>query len=661
MKIKQKVFGWVLVVVICITIEVLFFNFRAIESLTFDEAAFTTEYTVENDSLYIEMNDINQHVDNIYLNVNLYDENSAVISGVPIDVVISKTDAADAIYYELPSTIIVSDNEQSKYLRLHLSGESKKLKVKLSSEGAGKLKVDSIGINEERPFQFSVFRLLVLFVLLGSFYLFRQNSYLFKQEFSVKSRKQLVIMVLFFICYTLLIMGILKVNLSNNAWHTEPESTRQYEMLTKSLTEGHLYLDYEVDSEIGELDNPYDFQSRIASKGNYLFDIAYYKYNYYVYFGIVPVILVYLPIYLITGIVLKTYQVVFMFGLFLFFGILMFLYSLVKRYKLKISLAKFLLADIALLMSAGAIALIYPGNTYTLAILTGIALVFWGLSFWLFSSNGEGRISKPLLVLGSICMALVAGCRPHLAILILTSFVIFYEDIKQSRFFLKKGKWNLLSITLPIILVAIALMIYNYVRFDSIFEFGAKYNFTGVDMTHQAGSGVKFIQGIWEYVFAPIPIVDQFPYLQLRDLSSDYLGYFYLNDMYGGMIWLFPMSLLSVGIFSPAKNGEMKKVGIVLFVLACVIVLADIWMAGITARYMYDFSFIFVIVGIIVYFWNTDSRRSFDNRIKRDLVNLGVLGSLFIQIIAFMIPGIQYGLFLRNPSLFYSLEILFRL
>ena len=45
-------------------------------------------------------------------------------------------------------------------------------------------------------------------------------------------------------------------------------------------------------------------------------------------------------------------------------------------------------------------------------------------------------------------------------------------------------------------------------------------------MTHQVGSGVKFIQGIWEYVFAPIPIVDHFPYLQLRDLSSDYLGYF---------------------------------------------------------------------------------------------------------------------------------------
>ncbi len=661
MKLKREILGWLLVLAICVAIEVLFFNFRALESLTFEEADFTTEYITENDSLYIEMNDINRHVDNIYLDVDLCDENSEVISGAPIDVVVSKTDDADSIYYELPSTKIVSGNEQSKYLRLHLSGDSKKMLVKLSVDDAQNLKVNRVGINEKRPFDFSFIRLMVIFVVVGSFYLFRRKSFLFKEEFSEKNKKQLAIMGVLLVLYVLLILGIMKSDLTFDAWYTDPEPTRQYEMLTKSLAEGHLSLDYEIAPELSTLDNPYDFQSRIEAGGEYLFDIAYYNYNYYVYFGIVPVILIYLPICLITGVVFKTYQVVFLFGIILFAGISLFLFSLIKRYQLKISFGKYLLADIALLMSAGGIALIYPGNTYSLAILSGITFVFWGLSFWLLSSDGKGRISKPLLVVGSICMALVAGCRPHLAVLILTGFVIFFEDIKQSRFFLEKGIWNLLAIISPIVLIAIGLMIYNYLRFGSVVEFGAKYNFTGVDMTHQVGSGVKFIQGIWEYIFAPITILDRFPYLQLRDLSSDYLGYFYLHDMYGGMIWLFPISVLSVGIFSKAKKGELKKFGIVLFVIACVIVLADIWMAGITNRYMYDFTFIFVMVGVIVLFWNADGGADSGSRIKHYLINCAVLGSAFIQMVSIMIPNIQYGLLLRNPSLYYDLEILFRM
>ena len=654
MNLKKELLGWLLVVAICFLVEVLFFNYRALESLTCEKADFSTEYTTDKDSLYIEMKDINQHVDNVFLDVDLCDEDSTVISGEPIDVVISKTDAADSVYYELPDTKIVSANEQSKYLRLHLSGDSEKIRVKLSSKDPEKLKVYSVGINEKRPFQISFVRLIVLFVIAGSIYLFRRKSFLFKEEFSIKSKKQIVMVALLFVFYIFLIVGLLKINAAYEAWCTDPAPTRQYEMLTESLANGQLNLDYEIAPELDGLDNPYDFMSRIEAGGDYLFDIAYYNHNYYVYFGIVPVIL-------ISGIVLKTYQVVFIFGLILFVGILMFLYSLIKRYQLKLSFGKFLLADIALLMSAGGIALVYPGNTYSLAILSGISFVFWGLSFWLLSSDGKGKISKPLLVFGSICMALVAGCRPHLAILILASFVIFFEDIKQSRFFLKKGKWNLLSFALPIIVIAICLMIYNYLRFGSVFEFGAKYNFTGVDMTHQVGSGVKFIQGIWEYIFAPMTVVDRFPYLQLRDLSSDYLGYFYLHDMYGGMIWIFPLSVLSVGIFSTTKKGELKKLGIVLFVIACVIVLADIWMAGITNRYMYDFTFIFVMVGIIVLLWNSGSTKDSESRVKHFLVNCAVLGSAFIQRIAFLIPNIQSGLLFRNPDLYYNLEILFRM
>ena len=191
MKLKKEIIGWLIVVAVCILIEVLFFNFRALESMFFEKADFMTQYRTENGSLYIEMDNINQHVDNIFLDIDLCDEDSEVDAGEPIFVTISKTDAADSLYYELPDTKIVSGNEQSKYLRLHLSGDSKKILVKLSANDAEKLKVNGVGINEKRPFDFSFIRLIVLFVVLGSIYLFRRKSFLFKEEFSKQSNNDL--------------------------------------------------------------------------------------------------------------------------------------------------------------------------------------------------------------------------------------------------------------------------------------------------------------------------------------------------------------------------------------------------------------------------------------------------------------------------------------
>ena len=112
---------------------------------------------------------------------------------------------------------------------------------------------------------------------------------------------------------------------------------------------------------------------------------------------------------------------------------------------------------------------------------------------------------------------------------------------------------------------------------------------------------------------------------------------------------------------SSTKKGELKKFGVALFIIACVILLADIWMAGITNRYMYDFTFIFVMVGVIVAFWNVDSARSSEGKIKHFLLNCAVLGSFFIQAVAILILDIQCGIYLRNPDLYYYLEILFRM
>ena len=54
-----------------------------------------------------------------------------------------------------------------------------------------------------------------------------------------------------------------------------------------------------------DMDNPYDKGARDELQKqtgeSYLFDVAYYEGHYYVYFGVLPVLLFYLPFYLFTG------------------------------------------------------------------------------------------------------------------------------------------------------------------------------------------------------------------------------------------------------------------------------------------------------------------------------------------------------------------------
>ena len=69
----------------------------------------------------------------------------------------------------------------------------------------------------------------------------------------------------------------------------------QYEVMTDSILERHLYLDEEVSEDLLALDNPYDFFARDKGGIDYLWDHAFYNGRYYMYFGIVPVFTVFLP------------------------------------------------------------------------------------------------------------------------------------------------------------------------------------------------------------------------------------------------------------------------------------------------------------------------------------------------------------------------------
>ena len=86
-------------------------------------------------------------------------------------------------------------------------------------------------------------------------------------------------------------------------WNGEiPAHRNQYELMAQSVLDGNLYLEFDdVDPGLAELDNPYDPQIRKDAGVSVHGDSAYYNGKYYMYFGIVPVLLVFAPYLAIAG------------------------------------------------------------------------------------------------------------------------------------------------------------------------------------------------------------------------------------------------------------------------------------------------------------------------------------------------------------------------
>lgn len=81
-----------------------------------------------------------------------------------------------------------------------------------------------------------------------------------------------------------------------------PAYLNQYELMAQSVLDGNLYLEFDdIDPGLAELDNPYDPQIREDTGVSVHWDSAYYNGKYYMYFGIVPVLLVFAPYLAITG------------------------------------------------------------------------------------------------------------------------------------------------------------------------------------------------------------------------------------------------------------------------------------------------------------------------------------------------------------------------
>ncbi|WP_377938424.1 hypothetical protein [Alloscardovia venturai] len=383
--------------------------------------------------------------------------------------------------------------------------------------------------------------------------------------------------------------------------------SNQYNHVANALLRGHAYLDLNVPRWLAHMKNPYDAGLRLyygQSTGEQSYwDYAFFNGKYYSYFGVFPVIVAFIPFKLLTGHDLRTDYAVVAFAVLFVIGAFYFLYALLKKYFDKTSFGMYILSAITLVVGGSGFTQVFLPKIYSLPILASLTVTTFGLGLWLRSFRANARFTKAMLFFGALCIALNLLCRPQFILSAFLAFPIFWEQIKKRLFFSQRGVWNTLAVIAPFFCVGIPAMWYNKIRFESFFDFGATYNLTGFDMVHHSRTIMRAPSGLWMYLFQPLNISPNFPYIFTVDIPHGFMGTFIMEPYFGGFLVFTPIAfaiLLAIPfkrVMHTQKNALLVS-GCV--VCAFLLLFLDSALVGVNSRYFGDFGWLLIVAAIIV-------------------------------------------------------------
>lgn len=578
----------------------------------------------------IEINNINKEIGTIKLNID---------TNRPIEYKIYYTDKTSANYRELPSKTLVNQIENSKSIPTYLSGESNKILVQLKIPENTKFNIDSIEINKNIDFKFNIVRVLLLF--LGWFFLYAMRNFEeFNIPYSKKNKLQLIIIIWVTIISIWLVYWITSTSLIKTEEKTNNYITPYMGQAVDMVLDGNVYLAQQPSKELMNLSNPYDNTLRNAENVDYVWDMAYYNGKYYVYFGILPVITVMAPYKIITGQYMELNKVVFIFATLTVIFIIKTIMLIFRRWFKNVPF-KFLILFIIAVISGGLIMWICRRPvTYEVAIISGYYLVIQGIFFILKTIEKE-KINYVYMCLSCLSLALSVACRPNLMIasllIVPVLLKIFIDNVKNKKNILK----NIFVVAIPYGIVGISLMIYNYVRFDSIFEFGAQYQITVNDMRNLDNRIMAIPVGIISYLFKIPTIISQFPFAQISYDTITFYGYYWSSAMAGGIFILSPIcfALFLIPKIRNKINKELFFTIVMLSTIGLTICIIDIILGGNSQRYAADYAWMFLFAAMMTILALYQILKN--EQIKKYIYKITLFLVIFSGIINFLLGGIQ--------------------
>lgn len=559
-----------------------------------------------------------------------------VINADKVKYNISYTDKTSSEFRELPSKVLVNEMERSKYTTCYLSGESEKLKINFESdlEEDIYLKINEITINEKIPFNFSITRVMTLLMITVLIYgMFKWD--LMKKPYKAENIKQELFLILTVVIFAIIVLWIAV---------TTPRMQEIYEEYVNALSQGEASLIEEPPKELTSLTNPYDYTLRkkadIEANDEYIWDATLYNNKYYVYFGALPFLLLPVPIKILTGSYLQLNYGVLIFNEITIISLVGLIKLLYKKYFKDLNFRYLILAIIGIISGSLIFWITRRPHIYEFVLSAGIAFSTLGIYF-MFKACEKEKIRYKYMCLAATCLALSVACRPNclFASLIFIPLCIktLINNIKEKRNILKL----ILLVGLPYVVVGISLMIFNYVRFDNIFEFGMNYQLTVNDVRNYAHRIFAIPVGIFTQLFELPVTTNEFPFFTYQYDVMPFFGYYYKEAMVCGLFILNPINyilIFLIGLKKKVKEKQAYNCALLFTIVGFIISIFNVMKAGSLQRYSMDFAWMLNIASYLTLFLIVSNIKS--KEIKKYILKISIGVTIFMLFVNFIVGGV---------------------
>ena len=283
-----------------------------------------------------------------------------------------------------------------------------------------------------------------------------------------------------------------------------------YNLLVQGFRAGQLSLKKEVPAGFAAAADPYD---PTAYTHYMVLDTSYYQGKFYLYFGVVPAIVMFWPFVALTGHYLPQKDASIVFCAVGFLASVGLLRALWRRYFAEVRVVVVAAGALALGLATLTPFLLARCEPTEVAISCGYALTMLALAA-IWKALHESRKRSAWLAAASLAYGLAVGARPSL----LFGAVILLVPVAQAWRERRTVLAPLLAAVLPIAVVGVGLMTYNFLRFDSPLEFGWRYMLSGVRQDTAQRFDLRYLWFNFRvYFLEPARWCAQFPFV--RDIS----------------------------------------------------------------------------------------------------------------------------------------------
>ncbi len=344
-----------------------------------------------------------------------------------------------------------------------------------------------------------------------------------------------------------------------------PAGRDYYWMLAQAFQKGQTSLLVEPPSELLQLANPYDLSQR---KGiDYLWDTTLYNDKYYLYWGPVPAGLAIL-ITLVTQQPVSDAWLVFLFVT----GTVLFSILLLRKLFQDDRFPGWVFWG-GVLACAVNIPLIwlFTHPAYYEASIAGGQFFMMAGFFCLYLAFRSSKIHTWFMFAAALAFGLAGGTRISLLpSVIFLAFMILVRVYLAQESNLRRSTSAFAATLIPLAIIALSLAAYNYDRFGSVFEFGHRYQLTGLAMTKDYGdqTSIRYvIPSTYSYFFRPPALSGKFPFITVPAIKEKMWPFFihppenyYYAEPLAGLLLVVPLlgftAILLLRLFWLLLNGD---------------------------------------------------------------------------------------------------------